>query len=93
MVSALATHPGDRWFESELPVFAKNADFFMIFEVYLRSMIDRGGGNVTKAFKLRLETGKYVHFSFCQLLFLLLLDKKVDLNFGNEMHRERRCFF
>ena len=59
MVSALTNNAGDRWFESGLPVFAKNADFFMIFEVYLRSMIDRSGGNVTNEFKLRLETVKH----------------------------------
>ena len=34
MVNALIYHPGDRWFESGPPVFAKDADFFMIFEVY-----------------------------------------------------------
>ena len=35
MVNALIYHPGDRWFESGPPVFAKNADFFMVLEDYL----------------------------------------------------------
>ena len=41
VVSMLGCCPGDRWFESRRPSFAKNADFFMIFVLYLRSIIDR----------------------------------------------------
>ena len=41
MVRAFGCGSGDRWFESVPLVFAKNADFFMVFEVNLRSGPDR----------------------------------------------------
>ena len=44
----LGPHPGDRWFDSWRGLFAEKLDYFMIFEVYLRSMIERKAGTLLK---------------------------------------------
>ena len=49
---------GDRWLDPGQPSFAKNADFFMIFEVYLQSDSDCKLEGVPKEFKSRLVTGQ-----------------------------------
>ena len=41
-IEHLGPHSGDRWFESGPPVFAKIADFFMIFVIYSRPGPGRG---------------------------------------------------
>ena len=44
----LGPHPGDRWFDSRRGLFAEKLDYFMIFGVYLRSMIERKAGMLLK---------------------------------------------
>ena len=53
---AFACRAGDRWFESRREHFAKKVDYFMIFAIYSRPGPGREGGNVTKEFKLVLES-------------------------------------
>ena len=56
MVRAVGFPSGRSLVRVRAPVFAKNADFFMIFEVYSRPGPGRERGNVTKEFKLVLES-------------------------------------
>ena len=36
----LEPYLGDRWFDSRRGLFAEKSEYFMIFEVYLRSIIE-----------------------------------------------------
>ena len=53
---ASACHAGDCWFDPRPSHFAKNSEFFMIFEVYLQSDSDCKLAGVPKEFKSRLVT-------------------------------------
>ena len=44
----LGPHPGDRWFDPRRGLFAEKIDYFMIFGVYLRSMIEHKAGTLLK---------------------------------------------
>ena len=56
----LGPHPGDRWFDPRRRSFAKKVEYFMIIVVYLPPGPGGKGGNVTKEFKLVLESAYYL---------------------------------
>ena len=58
MVRALGCCPGDRWFDPRRDHFAEKIEYFMIFEIYSRPGPGCERGNVTKEFKMVLESGK-----------------------------------